>query len=45
MKNEQMLKLRYETDMPGGDQIVCYLNCNVRITKGELKKQRNCVFL
>ena len=38
MKNEQMLKLRYETDMPAGDQIDCYLSCNVRINKGELKK-------
>ena len=34
-----MLKLRYETDMPVGDQIDCYLSCNVRINKGELKKK------
>ena len=39
MKSEQMLKLRYETDMPAGDQIVCYLSCNVRINKGELKQK------
>ena len=39
MKNEQMLKLRYETEMPVGDQIDCYLSCNVRINKGELKKE------
>ena len=39
MKNEQMFKLRYETDMPAGHQIVCYLSCNVRITKGEFKKK------
>ena len=25
MKNEQMLKLSYETDMPAGDQLYCYL--------------------
>ena len=37
MKNEQMLKLRYETDMPAGNQIDCYLSCNIRINKGELK--------
>ena len=24
--------------MPAGDQIDCYLSCNVRINKGELKK-------
>ena len=41
MKNEQMLKLSYETDiMPAGDQIYCYLSCNVRINKGELKKRK-----
>ena len=41
MKNEQMLKLSYETDiMPAGDQIYCYLSFNVRINKGELKKKR-----
>ena len=34
-----MLKLRYETDMPAGDQIDCYLSCNVRLNKGELKKK------
>ena len=39
MKNEQMLELRYETDMPAGDQIDYYLSCNVRINKGELKKK------
>ena len=50
MKNEQMLELRYETDMPVGDQIDCYLSCNVRINKGEKKKkitrhgQENLVF-
>ena len=38
MKNEHMLKLRYETDMPAGDQTDCYLSCNVRINKVELKK-------
>ena len=38
MKNEQMLKLRYETDMPAGDQIDCYLSCNVRIKKRRIKK-------
>ena len=26
--------------MPAGDQIDCYLSCNVRINKGELKKRR-----
>ena len=40
MKNEHMLKLSYETDMPAGDQIDCYLSCNVRINKGELKKNK-----
>ena len=40
MKNEQMLKLSYETDMPAEDQIYCYLSCNVRITKGEKKKEK-----
>ena len=25
--------------MPAGDQIDCYLSCNVRINKGELKKK------
>ena len=25
--------------MPAGDQIDCYLSCNVRINKGELKKE------
>ena len=40
MKNEQMLKLSYETDMPAGDQVDCYLSCNVRINKGELKKKK-----
>ena len=40
MKDEQMLKLRYETDMPAGDQIDWYLSCNVRISKGELKKKK-----
>ena len=39
MKIEQMLELRYETDMPAGDQIDCYLSCNVRINKGEIKKR------
>ena len=34
-----MFKLRYETDMPAGDQIDCYLSCNFRINKGELKKK------
>ena len=43
MKNEQMLKLRYETDMPADDQIYCYLSCNVRINKGELKKNKKTV--
>ena len=39
MKNEQMLKLSYETDMPAGDQIYCYLSCNVRInTKKVLQR-------
>ena len=27
--------------MPAGDQIDCYLSCNVRINKGELKQKRN----
>ena len=35
-----MLKLRYETDKPAGDQIDCYLSCNVGINKGELKKNK-----
>ena len=26
--------------MPAGDQIDCYLSCNVRINKGELKKKK-----
>ena len=26
--------------MPAGDQIDCYLSCNIRINKGELKKQK-----
>ena len=34
-----MLKLSYKTDMPAGDQIDCYLSCNIRINKGELKKK------
>ena len=38
MKNEQMLKLTYKTDMPAGDQIDCYLSCNIRNNKGKLKK-------
>ena len=27
--------------MPAGDQIICYLSCNVSINKGELKKKKN----
>ena len=30
---------RYETDIPAGDQIDCYLSCIIRINKGELKKK------
>ena len=45
MKNEQMLKLSYETDMPAGDQIYCYLSCNVRINKKKDKKIYNVMFL
>ena len=26
--------------MPAGDQIDCYLSCNIRINKGELKKKK-----
>ena len=33
---EIMLRLRYETDMPAGDQV--YLSCNVSVNKEELKK-------
>ena len=33
-----MLNLSYQTDMPAGDQIICYLSWNVSINKGELKK-------
>ena len=40
MKNEQMLELSYETDMPVRDQIYCYLSCNVRINKGEFTKKK-----
>ena len=35
-----MLKLSYETDMPAGEQIYCYLSCNVRRNKGERKKEK-----
>ena len=34
---EIMLRLRYETDMPAGDQILYIFSCNVSINKGELK--------
>ena len=36
---ENMLRLRYETDMPAGDQIV-YVSCNVSINKGEIKNNK-----
>ena len=35
-----MLIISYQTDMPAGDQIICYLSCNVSINKGELKKKK-----
>ena len=38
-----MLKLSYETDMPAGDQIYCYLSCSVRRNKGEIKKIKQCM--
>ena len=40
MKNEQMLKLSFETDIPAGDQIDYHLSCNIRIHKGELEKRK-----
>ena len=30
--------------MPAGDQIDCYLSCNVRINKEELKKKKKKIY-
>ena len=40
MNNEQMLKLSYETDMPAGDQIYCYLSCSFKRNERETKQNR-----
>ena len=40
-----MLILSDQTDMPAGDQIICYLSCNVRINKGELKQTKKMLLI